>query len=142
MTHLSTERIVDVAEGCADAASAAHAAGCDACRAKVDALRDAWRLAEADAAPEPSPLFWPHLAARIGEAVRREPAPVPVWRSLGLAARPDWGRGRPGDSRRHRLADVDGGSRRRDRGAGPLGACGAGVDSRRSNSPMTRRGSW
>jgi hypothetical protein len=80
MTHLSSDHIVDVVEGCADAASASHAAGCDACRAKVEALREALRLAESDPPPEPSPLFWPSLAARIGEAVRREPARMPPWR--------------------------------------------------------------
>jgi hypothetical protein len=80
MTHLSSDHIVDVVEGCADAVSTSHAAGCDACRAKVEVLREALRLAKSDPPPEPSPLFWPSLAARIGEAVRREPAPMPPWR--------------------------------------------------------------
>ena len=43
-------------------------------------MLEAARLAAEDELPEPSPLFWPHLAARIGEAVRREPAPVASWR--------------------------------------------------------------
>ena len=91
MTHLSPDQIIDLAEGCADATAAAHAAGCDACRAKADSVRDAVRLAEADPLTEPSPLFWPHLAARIGDAVRREHVRVPfrrpwVWRLAPIGA--------------------------------------------------------
>jgi hypothetical protein len=88
MTHLSPDQVVDVAEGCADAAVAAHAAGCASCRAKAESLLDAVRLAESDPRAEPSPLFWPHLAARIGEAVRREEVRVPFWRSWGWRLAP------------------------------------------------------
>jgi hypothetical protein len=88
MTHLSPDQVVDVAEGCADAAVAAHAAGCASCRAKAESLLDAVRLAESDPRVEPSPLFWPHLAARIGEAVRREEVRVPFWRSWGWRLAP------------------------------------------------------
>ncbi|MFO7694139.1 MAG: hypothetical protein R6V57_13710 [Vicinamibacterales bacterium] len=79
MTHLSPAQAVDVAERSAAPAIIAHAASCEACRAKVDTLREAARLAAEDAPPEPSPLFWPHLAARIHEAVRRERAPARPW---------------------------------------------------------------
>lgn len=80
MTHLSPAQIVDVAERCADAASTAHAAACEACRSKADAVAEAIRVAGADPQPEPSPLFWPHLAARVGSAVRRERAAASAWR--------------------------------------------------------------
>ena len=50
----------------------AHAAACDACRALVDDLREALALAQSDRAAEPSPLFWDHLSARVGTAVRAE----------------------------------------------------------------------
>ena len=83
MTHLTPAQIVDVAEGCADGATAAHAAACGACRSKADAVAEAIRIAGADPQPEPSPLFWPHLAARVGSAVRRERAPAPAWRWWG-----------------------------------------------------------
>lgn len=79
MKHLPPEAIVDVAEGCADASAAAHAASCDECRAKADAAGAAIRAARAAEAPEPSPLFWPQQAARIGAALRREPARAPWW---------------------------------------------------------------
>ena len=88
MTHLSPEQIVDVADGCADAALAAHARVCDGCRANVDAVLEAWRLAQSDPPPEPSPLFWPHLAARIGRDVRRTRVSVPFWRSWGWRLAP------------------------------------------------------
>jgi hypothetical protein len=83
MKHLSRGQIVDAAEGCADDATAAHAAGCERCRAKVETLLEAIRLAESVPQSEPSALFWPALAARIGEAVRRERVRAPFWRAWG-----------------------------------------------------------
>ena len=79
MTHLTPAQAVDVAAGAAAPALIAHAASCEPCRAKVESLLEAVRLAAEDPPPDPS-LFWPHLAARIGEAVRREQAPAPSWR--------------------------------------------------------------
>ena len=88
MTHLSPDQLVDVAEGCAAGAVAAHAAECAACRAKVESFLDAVRRAESDPQAEPSPLFWPQLAARVGAAVRRERVRVPFWRSWGWRLAP------------------------------------------------------
>ena len=89
-THLSETDLVDLLDGRADAERRAHADGCQACGARADALRQAWALVEADEAPEPSPLFWGHLSARVGQAVRAE-AEVerrwPVWR-VAFAAVP------------------------------------------------------
>ncbi len=81
MRHLSPAQAVDVAAGSAAPALIAHAASCEPCRAKVESLLEAARLAVEDPPPEPSPLFWPHLAARIGEAVRRDQAPAPSRRT-------------------------------------------------------------
>jgi hypothetical protein len=91
MTHLSPDELVDLAEGRTDAAQATHAASCGRCRAQIESLREALHLAESDHAPEPSPLFWPHLASRIGEAVRRERRPGAfawtwVWRLVPIGA--------------------------------------------------------
>jgi hypothetical protein len=88
MKHLSPDEIVDVAEGCAGASAAAHAAACDGCRSKAEAAAGAIRAARVAEGPEPSPLFWTHLAARIGEAVRREPARVSFWRAWGWRLAP------------------------------------------------------
>lgn len=82
MRHLSPGQLVDLVEGAAPSDQVAHAASCEACRAQADALRDVLRQASSDTVPEPSPLFWEHLAARVGAAVRREPAPRrprPIW---------------------------------------------------------------
>jgi hypothetical protein len=88
MTHLTPDEIVDVAEGTADAAPASHARDCHACRAEVEAVGEALRAARSDRLPEPSPLFWPHLAARIGEAVRRERIRAPFRAAWGAALAP------------------------------------------------------
>lgn len=88
MKHLTPEQIVDAAEGCADEGLASHARDCAACRSKIDGVTDALRLARRDRSAEPSPLFWPHLAARIGEAVRRERDPWAVWRAWGWRLAP------------------------------------------------------
>jgi hypothetical protein len=88
MRHLTPDEIVDAAERCADAGLAAHARDCMACRSKIEAVTDALRLARCDRLAEPSPLFWPHLAARIGEAVRRERVRTPFWRVWGWTLAP------------------------------------------------------
>jgi hypothetical protein len=79
MTHLSPGQLVDLVEGAAPANQVAHAAACEVCRTQADALREVLRQAVSDAVPEPSPLFWEHMAARVGAAVRREPAPRAAW---------------------------------------------------------------
>jgi hypothetical protein len=72
MKHLSPEQLVDVAEGRGEPSMNAHAASCDDCRASVDELRDVLALVRTDGVPEPSPLFWDHMSARVGSAVRSE----------------------------------------------------------------------
>ena len=73
MSHLSPSEFVDLAEGTLDARRAAHADACEACRARAGVVRDALHLsAHADDVPEPSPLFWDHLSARVRDGVRSE----------------------------------------------------------------------
>jgi hypothetical protein len=79
MTHLSPEQLVDLVEAAASADQVVHAASCETCRTQADALREVLRQAASDTVPEPSPLFWEHLAARVGAAVRQEPAPRAAW---------------------------------------------------------------
>lgn len=69
-----------MAEGAAAPGLVAHAASCDTCRAKVDGLRDGLRLAALDPVPEPPPFHWENMAARVGEAVRREEEAAAGWR--------------------------------------------------------------
>ena len=74
MSHLSPAEFVDLAEGTLDARRAAHAGTCDACRAQAAVVRDALQMTgAADDVPEPSPLFWDQLSARVRETVAREP---------------------------------------------------------------------
>jgi len=73
--HLDEAALLDAAEGNQPEHAATHLAGCERCRAQVDELRAVMRLAEDASVPEPSPLFWDHLSARVRAAVV-EPAPV------------------------------------------------------------------
>ena len=84
MAHLSTETLLDLVEGADDPRGAAHVATCVACREQIAALRATMVEVEAGAGgvPEPSPLFWDHLSARVRAAVADAPlpAPAPWWR--------------------------------------------------------------
>src|SRR6187402_1816166 len=72
--------MLDLVECIGDARAEAHLVSCEACRAQVAGLRST--LTEIDAGqcdvPEPSPLFWDHLSARVRAAVA-EPAPAAPW---------------------------------------------------------------
>jgi hypothetical protein len=88
MSHLSRDERLQALDGVLDASRAAHLETCPACRGEVDALGAVLARVRAVDVPEPSPLFWDHLAARVGEAIAREPAPgqaqeqeaLPWWR--------------------------------------------------------------
>lgn len=75
-THLSDIQALELAEGHATDAARAHAETCPSCKARVEPLRDMLSDLRASEIPEPSPLFWGHLSARIGAAVETERAPV------------------------------------------------------------------
>lgn len=78
MTHLSEFEFVDLAESGAalDPQRAAHLESCPACRAQVDALRSMLRETAMVDVPEPSPLFWEHMATRVRDELAAQPAPV------------------------------------------------------------------
>lgn len=82
MKHLSPSEFVDSAEDTLPAARAAHADACDACRAQAAVVRDAMRAAAAAEVPEPSPLFWEHLSARVREGIAAE-QPRGAWSWTG-----------------------------------------------------------
>lgn len=81
MRHLSPSEFIDFADGVLPAARAAHLDRCDACREQGGAVRLTMSAAEYAEVPEPSPLFWDHLSARvradIGDA---PPIRAPWWR--------------------------------------------------------------
>jgi hypothetical protein len=75
MAHLTSAELVDLADGVRDTASAPHLAGCDHCRRQLADVRGIMAAVAASDVPEPSPLFWDHLSARVREAVAAEPPP-------------------------------------------------------------------
>ena len=92
MWHLSSEALVDLAEGTQPEQAFPHLATCARCREELIALRLVRSTAADTDVPEPSPLFWDHLSERIHEAVRsdrpasgrRWTAPWASWRSVAL----------------------------------------------------------
>lgn len=90
MNHLSRDERLLALDGALDGTRQAHLARCPACRTDVETLGRVVARVRAVDVPEPSPLFWDHLAARVGDAIAREPAPAPSrgWWSprLGWAA--------------------------------------------------------
>lgn len=70
--HLSDHEILEVVEDRADEDAQAHAAACGPCAARVKPLRAVLGRVRADDIPEPSPLFWDHLSARVAAAVAEE----------------------------------------------------------------------
>jgi hypothetical protein len=82
MSHLSREELVDSLDGPLPAARQAHADACPRCAAERASLaRVVQEMSLADV-PEPSPLFWDRLSARVRESLAAEPAPAtagPGW---------------------------------------------------------------
>jgi hypothetical protein len=97
MDHLTPEELLEVAEGTQSAEVVPHLASCEACRRELSDLQGAFATARAVEVPEPSPLFWDHLSARVRAAVdaessastERAPFTWPGWRlalSFGAVA--------------------------------------------------------
>jgi hypothetical protein len=79
MRHLTSGEFVDLIEGLRTESSAAHLDTCEACRTQLADLRAMMSQAAAIDVPEPSPLFWDHLASRVREAVVAEGARGRSW---------------------------------------------------------------
>ena len=75
--HLTPEELIDLAEGTRPESALPHVETCAACRRQIADLRAAMAASIEIDAPEPSPLFWEHLSARVREAVAAEGAPGP-----------------------------------------------------------------
>ena len=87
MRHLTSGQFVDLAEGTRDETSVPHLAACEVCRRQLADLRlmlasagsspvdDVDDVDNGNDVPEPSPLFWDHLSARVRNAVANEGAP-------------------------------------------------------------------
>jgi len=92
--HLTPDALVALAEGGRVEASArAHLRTCARCASEVASLAGVMGELLSDEMPEPSPLFWPQLSARIRAAIDREADPSvrggtawPGWRWWATAA--------------------------------------------------------
>lgn len=73
MSHLSSGELVDALGPTAAARVTAHLAACDRCRRALAELAATLEAVKRVEAPEPSPLFWSHFAARVGRAIGPEP---------------------------------------------------------------------
>ena len=80
MNHLTSDELIDAAEGTLDAARQPHLDTCEACRQQVADLAAVLGEALAVAVPEPSPLFWSHLSQRVRTAIDAEPQTAGGWR--------------------------------------------------------------
>jgi hypothetical protein len=70
MSHLSASEFIDLADGTLPPQRAAHVDRCATCGAQARIVQDALRLTnDSSPVPEPSPLFWDHLSARVRQAV-------------------------------------------------------------------------
>jgi len=86
--HLTELQLVDLAEGIRLESSAPHLASCDRCRRQLLEMRALIADAAAVQVPEPSPLFWDHLSARVRDAVAAErEAPGSWWRDVVVRKR-------------------------------------------------------
>jgi hypothetical protein len=83
MRHLTSEQLLDLAEGIRPASSTPHLQSCETCRNTLAELRATLSAAASVDVPEPSPLFWDHFSARVHDAVAAD----------GAAATPVFGRG-------------------------------------------------
>ena len=65
---------MDIAEGVRDGSSVPHLLSCTACRRLLADLQGTMSEVGGLGIPEPSPLFWDHLSARVAAAVETERA--------------------------------------------------------------------
>lgn len=72
MNHLTPDELIDAVEGTLDPDRREHLATCELCAREVAGLASVLSEARQVEMPEPSPLFWDHLSARVRTAVQSE----------------------------------------------------------------------
>lgn len=77
--HLTDEAALDLAEGGADRALLAHAAGCAECAARIEEARAGLALAGSADVPEPPPLYWEAMRRNLERRIAEEPRRAPRW---------------------------------------------------------------
>jgi hypothetical protein len=80
--HLKDDELVDLAEGARRESSEPHLASCEQCLRQVRDMRAMMSVAAAVDVPEPSPLFWDHLSARVRDTVATKASPRRPWRDM------------------------------------------------------------
>jgi hypothetical protein len=87
VTHLTPEQFVDIAESETAESSAPHLMSCEPCRRQLAEVRAMMSAASEANAPEPSPLYWEQLSARVREAIAEERVRPRSWREWLLNPR-------------------------------------------------------
>ena len=80
MTHLTADELVDALDGVLDPSRTTHLEACEPCRQQLADLGAVLRDTRQVDVPEPSPLYWQHLSARVRTAIDAEAAPAGGWR--------------------------------------------------------------
>lgn len=80
MTHLTPDELIDALDGALAAARRSHLDTCPRCRHEAAELRTLLGEVRATDVPEPAPLFWDHLSARVSAAIADQAAPPPASR--------------------------------------------------------------
>ncbi|MFN7978035.1 MAG: hypothetical protein U0P30_07860 [Vicinamibacterales bacterium] len=78
---LSPDEFVDLLDGTLAADRRAHLDTCATCAATAADVREALTAAESLEVPEPSPLFWPAVNARVRSAIADDAAAARGWRA-------------------------------------------------------------
>jgi predicted anti-sigma-YlaC factor YlaD len=76
MSHLTDHELVDALDANLPSGAAAHLRDCAECRDQLAALAQVLASSRQAEVPEPSPLFWDHLSARVREATAEHPQPI------------------------------------------------------------------
>jgi len=95
MRHLTTEQLVDLAEGIEIESSTQHLRSCGDCRRRITDLRETIAAVVEVEAPEPSPLFWEHFSARVSDTIGGDGGAAPSGRFYVAGARLAEWLGRP-----------------------------------------------
>ena len=80
MTHLTPDELVDALDGGLEPSRTTHLDACERCRQQLADLGAVLRETRQVDVPEPSPLYWQHLSARVRTAIDAESAPAAGWR--------------------------------------------------------------
>ncbi len=81
MTHLTTDELVDALEGALTSERQAHLDACEPCQVQLAELDTVLGETRTVTVPEPSPLYWEHLSARVRTAIDAEPPAAGGWSS-------------------------------------------------------------